>query len=103
MRASNSAERDDYFRIDQARAQVQVNKLVCTPGAFDLPAFGHTFLDYLLEEVEAAYPKVCRSTSPDEHRFSDDSALPKPILAAPNYPSTQMKSKINLNEQIVLM
>lgn len=87
------------------RAQFRVNGLIYTPGAFDLPAGGYasTFLEYLLYEIETAYAKVRRYTSPDEHAFAPRGALPAPILPALDYPRTLNANEINVNERILRM
>lgn len=85
------------------RAQFKQNVLVYTSGAFDLPAGGRTFLEYLLFEVEAAYAKVRRYTSPDECPFAPKHTLPKAILPPLDYPNTLVDNDINVNAQILRM
>eukprot|EP00171_Calliarthron_tuberculosum_P004889 IDg4889t1 len=87
------------------RAQFRVNGLIYAPDGFDLPTGGYasTFLEYLLYEVEAAYAKVRRYTSPDEHAFAPHDSLPTPLLPALDYPGTLSANSINVNASILRM
>lgn len=85
------------------RAQFKVNQLIYQEGAFKLSGEARTFLEYLLYNVEAAYSKVRRYTSPDEHPFAPRSALPKPILPALQFPRTLISNEINVNPTILDM
>ncbi len=85
------------------RAQFKVNELVYQEGVFSLPGDARTFLEYLLHNVEAAYAKVRRYTSPDEHPFAPHNSLPDPILPALEFPKTLIPNDINVNPRILEM
>lgn len=85
------------------RAQFKVNELIYQEDGFALSGDARTFLEYLLHNVEAAYAKVRRYTSPDEHPFAPKNTLPKPILPSLEFPKTLIANNINVNAHILRM
>ncbi|GAB0495804.1 hypothetical protein MMPV_007110 [Pyropia vietnamensis] len=79
------------------RSQFRLNPLAYTPGAL-VPGYPGTFSRYLLHELEVAYAKTRRYTSPDEHPFTD--GLPDSVLPPLAYPATLVPNNINVNAEI---
>lgn len=79
------------------RSQFRLNPLAYTPGAL-VPGYPGTFCRYLLHELEVAYAKTRRYTSPDEHPYTDD--LPASVLPPLAYPATLVPNSVNINPEI---
>jgi len=79
------------------RSQFRLNPLAYTPGAL-VPGYPGTFSRYLLHELEVAYAKTRRYTSPDEHPFTAD--LPASVLPPLDYPPTLVPNSVNVNPEI---
>lgn len=79
------------------RSQFRLNPLAYTPGAL-VPGYPGTFSRYLLHELEVAYAKTRRYTSPDEHPFTD--GLPDSVLPPLAYPATLVPNNVNVNAEI---
>lgn len=79
------------------RSQFRLNPLAYTPGAL-VPGYPGTFSRFLLHELEVAYAKTRRYTSPDEHPFTD--GLPESVLPPLAYPSTLVPNDVNVNAEI---
>ncbi|KAK1858065.1 hypothetical protein I4F81_000679 [Pyropia yezoensis] len=75
----------------------RLNPLAYTPGAL-VPGYPGTFSRFLLHELEVAYAKTRRYTSPDEHPFTD--GLPESVLPPLAYPSTLVPNDVNVNAEI---
>ncbi|KAK9461574.1 chorismate mutase [Lipomyces oligophaga] len=83
------------------RAKFPRQSSIYQAGAFAIPNFEGSFVDWILKEEEIVHAKVRRYESPDEVPFYPDD-LPKPILPSIAYPPLLYPdpNKINVNDKI---
>jgi len=83
------------------RAQFKQNLYIYEKDKVDNEHFKGSFCDYMLFEIENAYAKFRRYTSPDEHPFTSPSLLSSPVLPPVAYPATLVPNSVNHNARIL--
>ncbi|KAK1923164.1 chorismate mutase [Papiliotrema laurentii] len=89
------------------RSQFAQNPKIYQAGQFQQDTgFAGSWLEWFLFEIESFHAKARRYTSPDEYPFTPIERLPKPIIAAQEYPTLLHKPaashpSVNVNDKIL--